>query len=42
VGSKVEGKNCVIAPGKRGCIEVRGPRQNNLKGIELDLALGKL
>ena len=42
MGSKVEGKNCVIAPAERGCIEIRGARQNNLKGIDLDLALGKL
>jgi len=42
VGSKVEGKDCVIAPAERGCIEIRGSRQNNLKGIDLDLALGKL
>ncbi|PYK75736.1 MAG: excinuclease ABC subunit A, partial [Verrucomicrobia bacterium] len=42
MGSKVEGKNCVIAPAERGCIEIRGARQNNLKGVDLDLALGKL
>jgi excinuclease ABC subunit A len=42
VSSKVEGKNCVIAPAERGCIEIRGARQNNLKGVDLDLALGKL
>ena len=42
MGSKVEGKNCVTAPADRGCIEIRGVRQNNLKGIDLDLALGKL
>jgi excinuclease ABC subunit A len=42
VGSKVVGKNCVTAPAERGCIEIRGARQNNLKGIDLDLALGKL
>ena len=42
MGSKVEAKNCVIAPAERGCIEIRGARQNNLKGVDLDLALGKL
>jgi excinuclease ABC subunit A len=42
VGPKVEEKNCVIAPAERGCIEIRGARQNNLKGVDLDLALGKL
>jgi len=42
VGSKVEGKNYVVAPPGRDCIEIRGARQNNLKGVDLDLALGKL
>ncbi len=42
MGSKVERKNCVIAPAEGGCIEIRGAHQNNLKGIDLDLALGKL
>ncbi|PYK68102.1 MAG: excinuclease ABC subunit A, partial [Verrucomicrobia bacterium] len=31
-----------MAPAERGCIEIRGARQNNLKGVDLDLALGKL
>src|SRR5690348_3454564 len=35
-------KPCVTAPAERGCIEIRGARQNNLKGFDLDLPLGKL
>jgi excinuclease ABC subunit A len=42
VGSKIAGKECVTAPADRGCVEVRGARQNNLKGLDLDLSLGKL
>ncbi len=42
MGSTVEDKSCVTAPPERGCIEIRGARQNNLKGIDLDLSLGKL
>ena len=42
MGLKVVEKECVTAPAGHGCIEVRGARQNNLKGIDVDLALGKL
>ncbi len=35
-------KPCVTAPADRGCIEIRGARQNNLKGFDLDLPLGEL
>ena len=43
MGSKVvEKRSCVNAPGERGCVEIRGARQNNLKGIDFDLPLGRL
>ena len=35
-------KPCVSAPAERRCIEIRGARQNNLRGFDLDLPLGQL
>ncbi len=42
MGSKAAEKACVTAPAEVGCVEIRGARQNNLKGVDLDLPLGKL
>src|SRR5438045_1139312 len=42
VGSRNGKKNSVRALAERGCVEIRGARQNNLKGTDLDLPLGKL
>jgi excinuclease ABC subunit A len=42
VASTSTEKPCVAAPAGSGCVEIRGAWQNNLKGIDLDLPLGKL
>jgi excinuclease ABC subunit A len=42
VGSKIAEKKRVTAVAAAACVEIRGARQNNLKGVDADLPLGKL
>ena len=42
MGSKIGIRQGVAASARHDCVEIRGARQNNLEGIDLDLPLGKL